>query len=161
MTRSIDGFAFSRQCGEVRGSLSTAQSTRVVASGAQEVRVDYAVRGIVTALGKPGLQVSARGDVVLVCQRCLEPLAQPIDVDVELELSDDQAAIDAADDDVDRVLATHAMPVEQLVEDEVLLCLPMAPRHARCQAGAVAEHAPSAFASALAARSLRQDKSNG
>jgi uncharacterized protein len=52
---------------------------------------------------------------------------------VELELATSEQAIAAAEDDVDRVLATRAMDVASLVEDELLLTLPIAPMHERCE----------------------------
>jgi uncharacterized metal-binding protein YceD (DUF177 family) len=57
----------------------------------------------------------------------------PVELSVELELAASEREIVEADDDVDRVLATNAMDVASLVEDEVLLVLPMAPMHERCE----------------------------
>jgi len=54
-------------------------------------------------------------------------------------LTEDAREIEQAEDEVERVLASHAMDVAQLVEDEVLLALPMVPRHDRCSAGVTAE----------------------
>ena len=70
---------------------------------------------------------------MLACQRCLDPVEFPVELGVELELAGSEREIVAADDDVDRVLATNAMDVAALVEDEVLLVLPMAPVHERCE----------------------------
>lgn len=161
MTRSIDGFAFSRVRGVVRGQASAAQLPRIVESGVRDVRVEYEVRGVDTALGKPGLDVRVQGEAVLACQRCLEDLTHPIDLAVELELAAEQAAIDAAEDDIDRVLASSSMSVEQLVEDEVLLELPMAPRHPRCPSQPVAERAPTVLGSLFEGWRGRKDDSNG
>jgi uncharacterized protein len=77
--------------------------------------------------------VCARGAVELDCQRCLAPVCVPIDVDTELELADSEAEIATAEDEVDRVLATPAMALAALVEDELLLALPMVPRHDACE----------------------------
>jgi uncharacterized protein len=53
-----------------------------------------------------------------------------------LEFAASEAEIAAADDGVERVLAGREMSVTALVEDEVLLALPMVPRHERCSAAA-------------------------
>jgi uncharacterized protein len=37
-----------------------------------------------------------------------------------------------AEDEIDRVLVSRRMDVGQLVEDEVILVLPMVPRHETC-----------------------------
>jgi len=68
----------------------------------------------------------------LVCQRCLDPLPVPIAIDAELQLSESLREISDADDEIDRVLASRHMDVGQLVEDEVILALPMVPRHETC-----------------------------
>ena len=74
----------------------------------------------------------ANGTLTLECQRCLGPLKFPIVVRSELLLAESEHDIETADDDIDRVLAGKAMDVCQLIEDEVLLALPVAPRHERC-----------------------------
>jgi uncharacterized metal-binding protein YceD (DUF177 family) len=53
-------------------------------------------------------------------------------VDVELQLAESEREISEADDEIDRVLATRKMDVAWLVEDEVILGLPMAARHEEC-----------------------------
>jgi uncharacterized protein len=65
----------------------------------------------------------------VLCQRCLDPLPVPIAIDAELQLAENLREITEADDEIDRVLASRHMDVEQLVEDEVILALPMVPRH--------------------------------
>ena len=68
----------------------------------------------------------------LPCQRCLDPIQVPIAVDAELQLAENLREISDADDEIDRVLASRHMDVASLVEDEVILALPMAPRHEDC-----------------------------
>jgi uncharacterized protein len=68
----------------------------------------------------------------LPCQRCLDPIRIPIVIDAELQLAQNAREISEADDEIDRVLASRRMDVAWLVEDEVILALPMAPRHEEC-----------------------------
>jgi uncharacterized protein len=80
----------------------------------------------------------------LRCQRCLEALPFEIEADEVLVLAGTQAEIDAEPADVDaadRVVAAKEMPVRELVEDELILALPYAPRHADCSARASADAA--------------------
>ncbi len=65
----------------------------------------------------------------MTCQRCLRPLVVPIAADAELELAESREVAEAAEDEVDRVVASRNMEVAALVEDEVLLALPMAAVH--------------------------------
>jgi len=59
---------------------------------------------------------------------------------------------DLVDDGADAIEAEKALAVLSLVEEEVLLALPIAPRHEQCEppSGGAAGHGPSPFA-ALAA----------
>jgi len=132
----IDGLEFARTGATRSGTLEPGELPRLAELGCRAVELRYALRGGTSAQGKPMLLVEAAATLELECQRCLEALRLPIDVCTELELAESQEAIDAADDDVDRVLAARSMPVAALVEDEVILALPMVPMHARCTAGA-------------------------
>jgi uncharacterized protein len=132
---TIDGLQFAHGRNEVSGAIGIAELPRLAAMGCDAARVGYSVRGGESEGGHPGLTIEVRGELRLVCQRCLGPLAFPFAVRSELELASTQAEIDAADDDVDRVLATKSMDVVGLVEDEVILALPMVPLHERCETG--------------------------
>jgi uncharacterized protein len=130
----IDGLEFARAGATLAGTLELSDLPRLAELDCRGARIGYTIRGGTTAQGKPALHVEAGGKLELACQRCLESVEVPITVASELELADSQQAIDRADDEVDRVLATRSMPVAALVEDEVILALPMVPKHAECPA---------------------------
>jgi uncharacterized protein len=130
----IDGLEFARAGATLAGALELGDLTRLSELGCIGADIGYEIRGGATAQGKPALQVGATGVVNLVCQRCLGTVAVPVSVSTELELATSQKEVDAPDHDVDRVLATRSMGVAELVEDEVILALPMVPKHAQCPA---------------------------
>lgn len=132
MTFTIDGERFARDRASVEGELEAADAPRLVASGVLGGRVEWRLRGIETARGKAGIRVEAVGLLELECQRCLEPVVHPVEVAVELEFAADQESVDSADDEVDRIVVSRAMDAVGMVEDEVLLGLPMVPRHESC-----------------------------
>ena len=147
----IDGLQFARGALERRGSLEMEQLPRLAQMQCSTDALTYFLRGGVASEGKPFLRISVNGEVRLACQRCLGTLRFPLAFDVELRLAGSLREIAQADDDVDRVLATRAMDIEQLVEDEVILALPMVPRHEECaSAGPAAQNRTSPF-DALAA----------
>ena len=80
------------------------------------------------------LQVSAQVPVWLTCQRCLRPLEVPIEIDRELRFVRDEAEAEALDAELDEdVLALpRSLDLRELVEDELLLALPLVPRHEEC-----------------------------
>lgn len=148
---TIDGPQFARDRGTVSGTLGIDALPRLAASGCEAATVRYQVHGAVNAAGRPILAVEASGVAMLACQRCLDAVEFPVALSVALELAASEREIVEADDDVDRVLATNAMDVAALVEDEVLLVLPMAPMHERCEPDAGGRDAnPAAPFAALA-----------
>jgi uncharacterized protein len=130
--RVIDGLQFARSGSQVHGTLDREQLPRLEEMGCRVQSVAFTLGGGTGSKGKLSLRLRASAQLELVCQRCLEPLAMPIVVDAELELSDSVLEIAQAGDDVDRVLATPAMNVAELVEDELILALPQTPKHESC-----------------------------
>ena len=136
---TIDGTQFARDRGTVSGTLGIGALPRLAESACEAATIRYTIRGGANAEGQPCLAIEASGTLRLACQRCLAALEFPVGLAVELELAQSEREIAAAEDEVDRVLATRSMDVAALVEDEVLLALPIAPMHERCEA-AIGQH---------------------
>jgi len=141
----IDGFEFASAGASVRGALPIRDFPRLHDMLARhEGEVGYEVEGVRDARGSPALRLKVRARLELRCQRCLEALPFEVQADEVLVLAGTQAEIDAEPADVhaaDRVVAAKEMPVRELVEDELILALPYAPRHAACSARASADAA--------------------
>ena len=87
--------------------------------------------------GKSWLQVDIAGEPVLCCQRCLGGVKFPLAISSRLQLiapGEDWPDDDLVDDSADAITAEKALAVLSLVEEEVLLALPIAPRHEQCDA---------------------------
>src|SRR3990170_255123 len=128
----IDGLQFARGAETLKGTLDPSRLPRLAEMRCAITGLSYELRGRTDAEGRGWLQVLANGNLTLECQRCLGPLTFPLALRSELLLAESERDIETADDDIDRVLAAKAMDVCQLIEDEVLLALPMAPRHEQC-----------------------------
>jgi len=136
----IDGFEFASAGANLHGALPIREFARLrdMLAG-HEGEVAYEVDGVLDARGRAGLRVKVRGRLELRCQRCLEALPFEVQADETLVLAGTQAEIDADPVDVhsaDRVVAGKEMPVRELIEDELILALPYAPRHEDCSARA-------------------------
>ena len=157
----IDGFEFASAGASKEGDWPLSGFPRLHDMLASDVgQVHYRVDGVRDAHGRPALRVQVQGTLQLRCQRCLEALAHEVRVDETLLLAASLAEIDAEPADAqaaDRVVAGKDMPVRDLVEDELILALPYAPRHAACAARAPADGAakPSPFAGL---RGMMRDK---
>lgn len=80
------------------------------------------------------LHLVADADVILQCQRCLQPLDEAVRVDRHFRFVADEDTAAALDDEIeDEVLALpKSLNLRDLVEDEMLLALPLVPRHDVC-----------------------------
>lgn len=80
------------------------------------------------------LHLCAQTQVLLVCQRCLSPYPQPLEVDRWFRFVKDEATADAEDDaaEEDLLVLDPRFDVTALVEDELLLALPLIPAHTEC-----------------------------
>jgi DUF177 domain-containing protein len=128
----IDGLQFARAARQQSGVLGMERLPRLAQSRCSTEGLEYHLHGGRSDNGKPCLRLSVRGSIELTCQCCLDPLRVPIAIDAELQLAESEREIAEADDEVDRVLASRGMSIGSLVEDEVILALPMAPRHEQC-----------------------------
>src|SRR5438105_12558018 len=159
----IDGFEFATAGATQEGTLPLASFPRLQdALVSDSGNVAYKVQGVRDERGRPSLLLSVRGTLQLRCQRCLGPLAHEVRAEALLVLASSQAEIDAEPvgvDSADRVVAGKEMVVRDLVEDELILALPYAPRHEGCEAwpetGDGGERAASPFA---ALRGMMQRK---
>ena len=131
----IDSIQFARQAGKMNCSVAVSECRRLadaVADSAGELKVDLA--GFLDTNNTPCLQLHVEGAVALVCQRCLEPLTLQVVSDRKFVLAQREAdLVDVADeaDDIESLLADDHLDVRTLVEDEVLLQVPIAPMHAQ------------------------------
>jgi uncharacterized protein len=128
----IDGLQFAHEAGTLEGVLGLAHLSRLAEMRCRTDGLSYKLSGRTDAEGRCWLEVAAKGTLTLECQRCLGPLEFPLALRSEVLLAMGEREIATADDDIDRVLAGREMDVGKLVEDEVLLALPMAPRHVAC-----------------------------
>ena len=80
------------------------------------------------------LHLEAQTSMALVCQRCLGPVAAALDVDRWFRFvhgEDEAAALDAQTED-DVLALGRPLDLLGLIEDELLLALPLVPRHEHC-----------------------------
>jgi uncharacterized protein len=96
--------------------------------------------------------MTVAGSVDLQCQRCLGKLVFPVAVQTNLLVLTGEAGGDTAEfDDLDGIPAAAQTDVWSLVEDEVLLAIPLAPRHAENECSPAVKTAGEPVASPFAA----------
>ncbi len=100
--------------------------------GVFDVRVD----GSVGEDKRAYVHVKVSGSVLLTCQRCLDPVEHIVAHDVFFQLWPADAVLpdeELLEDAFDALPAGERLDLAQIVEDEVLLGLPLAPRHQACR----------------------------
>jgi uncharacterized protein len=82
--------------------------------------------------GLPVAELSLQGTVQLTCQRCLGPLTVPVDRQVRIGLIESEEGVSRVPEDLEPVLAPGGRTsIGALVEEELLLSLPIVPQHAQ------------------------------
>lgn len=133
----INSLSFAREGRSLQGELPLSGLERlqdVLADVSGTVR--YSLQGRVSRQGKPQLLLDVEGLAPVVCQRCLGLYAYPLLIASTLELIADEAEIsqdELEDDSRDFLVAQKEMDVAALIEDEIILALPSAPRHEECE----------------------------
>lgn len=97
--------------------------------------VAFRLQGFKGANGELMLHLEVSGVLPLACQRCLKSVAFDLDVDNLLQLVPEGAELsqeELEDDTRDFLPVARELNVVDLVEDEILLTLPVAPRHEKC-----------------------------
>lgn len=80
--------------------------------------------------GRRVLRGRLHGALELVCQRCLAPYAHAVDLEVALVLVDSEAEAETLPDELDALVvgARRSMHTVDMLEDDLILALPIVPR---------------------------------
>lgn len=93
--------------------------------GAARGRVDFSRESRIVVA-----EVSVAAEVTLLCQRCLSPLKWPLAATGRAALVATPAEADRVPPTLETVLAPeYRVSIRDLVEEELLLALPLVPRH--------------------------------
>lgn len=142
--RRLDVEAFAREGETLQGDWPLAALERLAASAhpdaqaGEDRRVRWQCQGELRSVrGAPPqvwLHLQAATALSLECQRCLGPVPCSLDArrDFLFVHGEDTAAELDADSEDDVLALTRALDLQTLVEDELLLSLPLVPRHEVC-----------------------------
>jgi uncharacterized protein len=127
----FDAIRLARERNVIEGSVDPNALSRIAEQLTGPGSVAWRVEGTSDPAGRPALRIGLRGSVTLECQRCLDDFAWLVDVTTEVLLARDDAELAALDADrsLEVVLAEGPLDPLALVEDELVLALPFAPRH--------------------------------
>ena len=136
--RKLDVAAFAADAGLLEGRWPLVDCERLGAGPRQEGDVEWSIRGqrtsVVGGEAETWLHLRARARIGLDCQRCLRQVTWDLDVKRSLRFvcgEDAAAALDAQSED-DVLELQRSVDLRDVIEDELLLDLPLVPMHEQC-----------------------------
>ncbi|MDG4550864.1 MAG: YceD family protein [Candidatus Contendobacter sp.] len=131
LPNKVDPWRLAAESGRLNGALTLATLPRLAAvlNRADGV-ANVALLAGVDQRGVRFIEGTVRTEVELICQRCLGVLRLPLEAVVSLGLARNEAEADRLPEEYEPLLvAEGVIGVADLVEDELLLALPLIPRH--------------------------------
>lgn len=132
MTGPIDGWYDFSQLGQQRASFEADLQARsldrlqdlVAADSPLHTKVQFELQGATL------VRITVDGELPMTCQRCLDEMVFPLSLDIGLALFDNEAAAALAPEGYEAAVVEEGrVNPAQLVEDEVILALPMVAKH--------------------------------
>lgn len=139
----IDNVAFAKRREHLTGDLSLADCARLAellqaqalgkskSDGQVAGGIHYTLDGEVDSVGQHFLHLAVTSDLTAICQRCLESMPLKLDLQFVYLIAsheiDDKEAEESDDFDIQE--ANQAMDLLALIEDELIMAMPIAPAH--------------------------------
>lgn len=136
LPQRVEPFRWAEQGRQLRGPLSIAEMQRLAPllrsrKGDINVQLQFGI----DEQRIPYLQGRVTGDLEVTCQRCLGSVAFPVDVELSLGLVKSESEGDRLSDRYEPlVVEPGSMSIAAIVEDELILALPIIARHSELEA---------------------------
>ena len=140
--RHLDVKAFAQAQAQLQGQSELADWPRLAGEQLSGVDVTDPVRWRLRGQTRPvaggadevWLELSADAGLTLSCQRCLAPVLETVRAERSFRFVADEATAEALDDEAeeDILVLDRDFDALALVEDELILSLPLVPRHPVC-----------------------------
>ncbi len=141
--RHLDIKAFAQAGAELQGQAPLAEWPRLLAeqfagqaedAGVVRWRLQGRMAPVTGGSPQVGLALQAEVGLALQCQRCLTPVVENIQAERDFLFVADEATAEAMDEDseADVLVISRDFDALSLIEDELILALPLVPRHEVC-----------------------------
>ena len=137
---SLDVKAFAKSQMHLEGDTPVAEFERLTADCGGQVsgHVSWSAQGAMdpdqTGKEATWLHLEAKATVPLTCQRCLHPVPVALMIEQDFRFVADEATAVAEDDESeeDLLVLEDSFDLMALIEDELLMSLPLVPMHPTC-----------------------------
>jgi uncharacterized protein len=139
----IDTPRFCKDAAVLGGWLAPADLPRLAAEVMPDS--DFSVAWQVQAQAPDCMRMSLQTKLQMRCQRCLSALDESIDVAYRFRFVNDEATAqveDQASDEVDHLVHSKQFDLRELIEDEMLMALPLVSLHQVCPATPASTYVP-------------------
>ena len=142
-SRHLDVKAFAQAGAELQGQAPLADWPRLLGeqfgdgvneAGAVRWQLQGRMVPVTGGAAQVGLLLRAEVDLVQQCQRCLTPVVEKVMAERDFLFVADEATAEAMDEDSDAdvLVISRDFDALSLIEDELILALPLVPRHDVC-----------------------------
>jgi uncharacterized protein len=128
----INNLEFAKNQLELSDGLVVAQLPRLaeILTDQGKTQVQFQLSGTGKKFRQPSLHLNIKANLAVTCQRCLDEMLINLNLNFDYLISDTEISEAEENDEIDWLEANHEMDVCELIEDELLLALPIAPTHA-------------------------------
>ncbi|PIT42156.1 YceD family protein [Snodgrassella alvi] len=135
----IDTATFTREQQQLSGQLQLQALDRRVWShellAQRDGVIQYKASGGIDRWQRPFIDISIEGELKLVCQRCLQAVSWTLNDQSRVVLFASEQLLDeamAADETLEGMVWSAEYNLTALLEDQILMAIPVAPRHEDC-----------------------------
>ena len=128
----INNLEFAKNQLELSDRLVVAQLPRLaeILVNQEKSQVQFQLLGTGKQFRQPSLHLNITANLVVICQRCLDEMVVNLNLNFNYLFSSIEISEAEENDEIDWLEANPEMDVCELIEDELLLALPIAPTHA-------------------------------
>ena len=129
----INNIEFAEKNLEITGKIEANNCERLLEllniSSEYSADIRYTLIGTAKKQQLPNLHLSIDATLPVLCQRCLAPMQLDFALSFDYIISAEAPAEAEESDEIDWLEASLTMNVNELVEDELLIAMPIAPKH--------------------------------
>ena len=107
-----------------------AETLALTSENAHLAAIHFTLTGDIKRFRQPSLHLHINSQLPVICQRCLDEMLIKLDLKFDYLLSDSSVNAMEESDELDWLEINSEMDMRELIEDELLLAMPIAPVHA-------------------------------
>lgn len=118
-----------KRSGELRLNDCSRLAKVIDTTNQDQLKIQYNLTGHASKFHLPSMRLIIKSTLPLTCQRCLEVMQFDIALTFDYVISESEPEAFDESDDVDWVEVSRGMNLNELIEDELLIAIPLAPTH--------------------------------